>query len=307
LNAHKEQEFMSPERFGLSCAIATPFENGGRIGIAKLTRHAQWCLAEGCDGVTLFGTTGEGFSLSLSERGEVLEAFRRAGFDMRRQVCAGVMATSVDDAAAQAANALNANVKALLLAPPFYLKGVGDDGVFAWYSALFEALGDKARDVILYHLPYHTGVAITLDLIDRLRAAFPSVIGGVKDSAGDWHHTEQLLARHGDIAILVGDERHLARAVRQGGQGSICGIANAEAGLLRPMAHAGREEPRINGLVDIVLKFPVLPAVKGLVARRTGDMGWLDVRPPLMPLTAMQFKALAEQYDGILGVRAQRV
>ena len=138
---------MDLERFGLSCAIATPFESMGRIALAKLTRHAQWCLAEGCDSVTLFGTTGEGFSLSLNERREVLEAFRQAGFDMRRQVCAGVMATSVEEAAAQAAHALDANIKALLLAPPFYLKGVGDDGLFGWHSALFEALGDKARDV----------------------------------------------------------------------------------------------------------------------------------------------------------------
>lgn len=297
---------MDLERFGLSCAVATPFESMGRIALVTLTRHAQRCLAEGCDSITLFGTTGEGFSLSLNERREVLEAFRQAGFDMRRQVCAGVMATSVEEAAAQAAHALDANIKALLLAPPFYLKGVGDDGLFAWHSALFEALGNKARDVILYHLPYHTGVAITLDLINRLRAAFPSVIHGVKDSAGDWRHTEELLARHGDIAILVGDERHLARAVRQGGQGSICGIANAEPGLLRPMVYEGREEPRINGLVDIVLHFPVLPAVKGLVAHRTGDVGWLAVRPPLMPLTAMQFRSLAEQYDGILGARAQQ-
>lgn len=292
---------MSLERFGLSCAIATPFGSTGSIGHATLTRHAQWCLAEGCDGVTLFGTTGEGFSLSLNERGEVLEAFRQAGFDMRRQVCAGIMATSVEEAAAQAAKALSSNVKALLLAPPFYLKGVGDDGVFAWHSALFDALGDKARDVILYHLPYHTGVAITLDLIERLRAAFPSVICGVKDSAGDWHHTEQLLARHGDIAILVGDERHLARAVRQGGQGAISGIANAEAGRLRAMVHEEREEPRISQLVELVLSLPTLPAIKGLVAHRTSDMGWLDVRPPLVPLTPMQFKILAAQYDGICG------
>jgi 4-hydroxy-tetrahydrodipicolinate synthase len=301
LKIHEDQEFMSLERFGLSCAIATPFASTGCIDLARLTRHAQRCLAEGCDGVTLFGTTGEGFSLSLNERSEALEAFRQAGFDMRRQVCAGVMATSIEEAAAQAAKALSFNVKALLLAPPFYLKGVCDDGVFAWHIALFEALGDKARDVILYHLPDHTGVAITPDLIERLRAAFPAVICGVKDSAGDWHHTEQLLARHGDIAILVGDERHLARAVRQGGQGSICGIANAQAELLRPMVHEGREEPRINKLVELVLSLPVLPAIKGLVAHTTSDMGWLDVRPPLVPLTAMQFKTLAAQYDGICG------
>lgn len=296
---------MDLERFGLSCAVATPFERTGSIDLARLTRHAQWCLADGCDSVTLFGTTGEGFSLSLSERREVLESFRQTGFHMRRQVCAGIMATSVEEAAAQAAYALDADVKALLLAPPFYLKGVGDDGVFAWHSALFEALGDKARDVILYHLPYHTGVAITLDLIERLRAAFPSVIRGVKDSAGDWGHTEQLIAHHGDLAILVGDERHLARAVRRGGQGSICGIANAEAGLLRPMVHEGREEPRINELVDVVLKFPVLPAVKGLVAHRTGGRGWLDVRPPLMPLAAEQLRTLTDQYDRIVGTRAR--
>ena len=189
----------------------------------------------------------------------------------------------------------------LLVAPPFYIKGVDDDGLFHWHSQLFMALGHEARDIIVYNLPSQTGITISHELVSRLRKAHPGVVIGVKDSAGNWPYTERMLAEHGDIAILIGDERQLARAVRGGGQGSICGLANTEAGRLRKMVHDGTEDPLISALVDAVVSYPVLQTVKALIAAKTGDATWNRVRAPISPLTNEQRLAAVKACMAVMG------
>jgi 4-hydroxy-tetrahydrodipicolinate synthase len=281
------------EKFGLSAALSTPFTAAGAIDIPRLVAHAERCMKEGCDTITLFGTTGEGFSIGPKERAAVYEAMARAGFNMRTQVGSGVMAASVEEAAAQTAIAYAHGCRHILLAPPFYFKNISDEGVIGWHRALFYALGSKLRDVIVYHLPGQTAVDITIPVVDALRKEFPKAITGIKDSSAHWPTTAEFLAKHRDIAVLVGDERNLARAVREGGQGSICGVANVEAGLLRPMVHEGRDEPRINALVESILKFPVLPGLKALIAEKTGEPSWLHMRPPLDAMSAADAKRMA--------------
>jgi 4-hydroxy-tetrahydrodipicolinate synthase len=292
---------MTAKRFGLSCAISTPFAATGPIDIPRLIAHAKQCKSEGCDSITLFGTTGEGFSVGPKERAAVYDAFKNAGFNMRTEVGAGIMAASVEEAAAQAKQALDAGCKHLLLAPPFYIKGVSDDGLFAWHSELFRALGSNCRDIILYNLPGQTAVTISHDLVTRLRKAHPGVITAIKDSSGNWPYTERMLKDHGDIAILIGDERHLAKAVRLGGQGSICGLANSHAALLRPLVYEGHDNPLVNKLVDTVVSFPVLPSVKALIAAKTKDTAWLTVRAPLVQLTADQHRNLLTATAALTG------
>jgi 4-hydroxy-tetrahydrodipicolinate synthase len=272
------------QRFGLSCAVSTPFLDSGAIDSERLIAHARRVMIEGADSVTLFGTTGEGFAIGPAERAPVFAAFKQAGFDFRRHVGAAVMATTVEEAAVQAKQALDLDCRHVLLAPPFYIKGVTDDGLFHWHSQLFTALGTQCRDMIVYNLPSQTAVTISHELVTRLRQAHPGVIIGVKDSSGNWPYTERMLREHGDIAILIGDERHLARAVRGGGQGSICGLANTEAGRLRKMVHDGTDDPVISALVDAVVSFPVLQTVKALIADKTGDASWNRVRAPISPL-----------------------
>jgi 4-hydroxy-tetrahydrodipicolinate synthase len=272
------------QRFGLSCAVSTPFLDSGAIDSERLIAHARRVMIEGADSVTLFGTTGEGFAIGPAERAPVFAAFKQAGFDFRRHVGAAVMATTVEEAAVQAKQALDLDCRHVLLAPPLYIKGVTDDGLFHWHSQLFTALGTQCRDMIVYNLPSQTAVTISHELVTRLRQAHPGVIIGVKDSSGNWPYTERMLREHGDIAILIGDERHLARAVRGGGQGSICGLANTEAGRLRKMVHDGTDDPVISALVDAVVSFPVLQTVKALIADKTGDASWNRVRAPISPL-----------------------
>ncbi|MGK9231826.1 dihydrodipicolinate synthase family protein [Inquilinus limosus] len=291
------------ERFGLSAALTVPFRPDGHVDFPRLVAHARWCLAHGCRTVTAFGTTGEGAAFSLPEREQVLGAFAGAGIE-GRQLVGGIAASSAEEAVAQARLALDFGADALLLPPPFYFKGVGDDGLFAWFARVFEQLGAAARGVILYHIPSVTQVPLSVDLVGRLRAAFPEVIRGVKDSSGDWDYAQALLAAHRDLAILIGDERCLAAAVRLGGQGAISGIANIYPEAMLPMVRDGRENDLILRLVEALLAYPVIPAVKALVAHRSGDPTWLATRAPLQPLSPAQAKDLAAVAESLFTARA---
>ncbi|GAU83234.1 dihydrodipicolinate synthase family protein [Bosea sp. BIWAKO-01] len=295
---------IDPNRFGLSCAITTPMREGGAVDLPRLVKHARHVLAEGCDSVTLFGTTGEGAALGLPARTAMLGALVGAGVDPGTQIYAGVAAASLHESIEQAKVALDIGAKGLLVAPPFYFKGVSDEGLFVWFSQFFEKLGPSARNTILYHIPSVTAVDISVGLVERLKKAFPGIVSGVKDSSGSYANTEALLKAHGELAILVGDERLLARAVRAGAQGSICGVANLVPGLLRPMVYEGTESPVVNALVDEVCSYPVLPAVKALVGHLHGDKGYCAMRPPLEALNEAQRQRLFAAFDTITRAKA---
>ena len=270
--------------FGLSAALALPLRPGGEVDHDKLVDHARWCLDRGCSSVTVFGTTGEGPSLGIGERSRILEVLAASGLDMRQHVVAGVAASSVHAAAEQMRLALEADCRAVLVSPPFFFKGVSDDGVVAWFSEVFDALGNEARDVILYHIPAVTAVPLSLPAIRRLRDAYPHVIIGVKDSSGVADYARAVLAEHGDLIILIADERWLADGMRLGAQGSISGVANFCPEEMSELIATARANARIGDLVDEILARPVVPSVKALIARRLGDPSWSNVRAPLVPL-----------------------
>ena len=293
----------STDRFGLSAALTTPFDSGQRIDTVRAVSHARWCLREGCSSVTLFGTTGEGASIGTWERDEVLEAFLGAGIPAQR-IVAGVMANSVQDAAAQARRALDAGCKGVLLAPPSYFKNLDDAGVFAWFAEVIGALGPCARDIILYNIPQVTAVALSVEVIGRLKAAFPGVATGVKDSAGNWEFTKSLLAAHRDLAILIGDERSLAAGVRLGGQGAISGMANLCPARMLAMVEEGRDDPALCAFVDELVTYPVLSAIKAVLAQRTGDKTWRAARAPLPTLSDTDMGRLVGLFDEMTLARA---
>ena len=285
-------------RFGLSVALATPVDENDAIAIDAMIKHARHCLDAGCASVTLFGTTGEGCSVGTAEREKVLDALLEAGIS-GQQIVMGVLVDAAEDAACQARSALEKGVRNILLAPPSYFKNVSDNGVFNWFSSVFKMLSGSACDIILYNLPSMTMVPLSLEFVGRLRTAFPEIVVGVKDSSGDWSYTERLLAAHRDLIILVGDERHLAKAVRLGGQGAISGMANFLPAEVRAMAVEGRDDGRAERLVEELLKYPVIPAVKALVARLTGDGRWLVPRAPLIALEPKERSALESAYDAL--------
>jgi 4-hydroxy-tetrahydrodipicolinate synthase len=289
----------STDRFGLSCALALPFKNDFAIDHCRLAAQTLWCLDAGCTSVTVFGTTGEGASVSLTERAGVLGALLSAGIEPARQLVGGVSASSVDDAVEQIRMLNDAGCRKILLAPPFYFKGVSDEGLYEWFASVCKKVAHSSLGFILYHIPSVTQVPLAVDLIGRLKTTYPDLVMGVKDSGGDWAFTEALLASHVDLAILVGDERHLAAGVRLGAKGAISGLANICPAEILPLVEHGKDDSRIVDLVNEVLKYPVTPAVKSLLARRKNDAAWFNVRPPLARISNQDTDELASAYDTI--------
>ena len=285
------------QKFGLSCALSSPVTSAGAPDLARLVTHARWVLSQGADSITLFGTTGEGASFGLGDRKRMIDAALAAGIGGRR-LNIGIASASLEEAVAQARQAKAAGASHLLLAPPFYFKDVSDDGLFAWFSRFFELAGGDILPVILYHIPSVTSVPLSSGLIGRLKAAFPGIVAGLKDSSGDWATQAVFLNDHAhDLAVLVGDERQLAKSIALGGQGTICGLANFAPDLLRPVVHEGRNDPRIDRIVELVCRYPVLPAVKVLVGHVHGDAGYRPMLPPLEALDDATAGTLTAAFD----------
>jgi 4-hydroxy-tetrahydrodipicolinate synthase len=288
-------------RFGLSCALALPLKDDGLIDYRFLAAHARSCLDAGCASVTVFGTTGEGASVSLTERGEILGALLSVGINPRTQIVGGIASASIGDAVEQIRILSDTGCGRILLAPPFYFKGVRDEGLYDWFARVLEKIAHRSIGVFLYHIPSVTQVPLSIELISRLKASFAGTIIGIKDSGGDWAFTEPLLRTHGDLTILIGDERHLAAGVRLGAKGAISGLANICPAVLLPLIEQGKDDSRVIDLVAAVLKYPVIPAVKALLAHRSGDKRWLTVRPPLVGLSGEEARALGAAYNALFG------
>jgi 4-hydroxy-tetrahydrodipicolinate synthase len=291
-------------QFGLSCALALPLQPDSSIDFIRLSQHARRSLDTGCSSITVFGTTGEGASVSLSEREQVLEILSTAVDSLRQQVLGGVAAASIGDAAQQACLLIERDCRGMLLAPPFYFKNVTDEGLYRWFSQLFDKIGSPVREVFLYHIPSVTQTSLSVDLIGRLKTAFPRLITGVKDSGGDWTYTERLLRTHPDLTILIGDERHLAAGLRFGALGAISGLANLFPKRLSQLIESKQDDPLVIGLVNELLQFPVTPAVKALISYRLNDAAWLTVRPPLVALTEKEAVRLTEAYRRLFEQKA---
>ena len=281
---------------GLWCAMLTPIGRDGGVDHARFVRHAQSLLAQGIDGVAPFGTTGEGQSFSTAERSDGLAALLAAGIPPERVVSATGCA-ALTETIALTRESVQARCAGCLVLPPFFFNGMSDDGLFAWYARVIEAVGDPRLRVFLYHIPQVSGVPLSVDLVARLAAAFPGVVAGVKDSEGNWSNTSALLERVPSLAILVGHEPHLPRLLRAGGAGTICGVANAYPDIVRALLSpsvTAADEDRIAKFISILFEYPFLPAFKAIVAAQTADPGWCAIRPPWIELSEDAQRALLD-------------
>lgn len=279
---------------GLWCATLTPLGRDGKVDHARLASHVQRLLAKGVDGVVPFGTTGEGPSFSVAERCEALDALLAANVGPDH-LLAATGAAAFTDTLALTRHALESGCPRCLILPPFFWKPLTDEDLFRYYANLIDAVGDARLRVYLYHIPQLSAAPFRPEVVARLSTAYPGIIAGVKDSGGDFEHTAELLEHAPRLSILVGHEPHLARLMRTGGAGTICGIANLFpeliVALLEPDATAD-DETRVRAFLDIVLRYPFVPAFKAIRAAQTGDSAWLAPRPPLLPLSEDERAAL---------------
>ena len=279
---------------GLWCAMLTPLDASGGVDHGMLVAHAKSLLARGVEGVAPFGTTGEGQSFSVAEREAGIDALLAAGLTGDRVVAATGCA-ALPETIALTRHGVRAGCAACLVLPPFFWKDATDEGLFAWYAQVIEAVGDPRLRIYLYHIPQVSGTPLSVDLIARLAAAFPGVVAGVKDSAGNWDNTQALLDRVPQLAILVGHEPHLPRLLRGGGAGTICGVANVFPALVRALFSpdvTAADEQRIVTFIEIAFRQPFLAGFKALLAEQTRNAAWRAVRAPLLPLPADSRRSL---------------
>ena len=280
------------KKFGISAALLTPFSADGQIDFDRFVSHARKVLDNGAASVTIFGTTGEGASVSPQERTAGLQRLVTEGVPSS-SIIQTIHANSVTEAVAQAASGLETGTSNFLLVPPFYFKDCTDDGLLDWHAQLFAKVDPRAR-FILYHIPQVTGVALSPQLVARMSARFPDRLLAVKDSSGSWDNASDLLALDA-IPVLVGDERLLHRAAELGGAGAITGMANLYPDRMHRIFSTATEDLVLSAEVTRIVAQPVVPALKALLSQQAGDPGWLRVRAPLEPLSADAHRMLVVQ------------
>lgn len=271
----------------------TPFHGDGSLNLPLFGEHASSLLQNGVNGVTLFGTTGEGASIGFNERSEGIATMIERGISPD-QISVGLCACAIADAVSQVAQAAAFGVTRFLLLPPFYFKELGDAGLYEWHSELFGAADARAR-FILYHIPQVTQVPLSFDLVMRLRKAFPDRVMAIKDSAGNWDNTRKFL-ENGDVPVLVGDERLLHKAAAIGAAGSICGMANLYPRRMRTLFDTCVEDPALSADVGLVVSGPVIPSLKQVMVAVTGNESWGNLRPPFEALSGQAHAAIAARF-----------
>jgi 4-hydroxy-tetrahydrodipicolinate synthase len=290
----------------VAAAVATPLTASGTVDSAQLSTHTLALLDRGLTDLTLFGTTGEGSSIATHERIMALETCIASGISPQ-QLGMGVFALSVEDAVEQASLLVAHDCGHILLAPPCYFKHVDDDGLFTWFSKVIEkSLSAQTASAampqfFLYHIPSFTAVPLSLSLIHRLGAQFPQVIAGVKDSSGDWGYTEKLLAERSQLRILIGHEGDLARGIRHGASGTISGMSNMIPEAIGKIVNSGEDDERVLGIIRELVKYPVIPALKALMAHTYNSNAWARVKPPLSALKAADAASLGKTMDSLFG------
>jgi 4-hydroxy-tetrahydrodipicolinate synthase len=277
---------MTDQVSGFWVATATPLTAAGAVDHAKLAGHAKNLFGQGVDGVVLFGTTGEGTSFSIAERIETVAALLKSGIGAERIGLGGGF-PAITDAVALARSALGLGLKHVLMLPPYFDRGVTAEGLEDAFAAVIDAVADDRLRVTLYNIPQVSGVAVPASVAANLRRRYGALVAGVKDSSADFKQFRAYRAAAPELAITVGNETDIARALAEGGAGTICGMANVVPGLVKAMIdNSPNAEGRMRAAVDAIADTPSFTAaLKAVLAAQTGDSGWLRVRPPLRPLT----------------------
>lgn len=290
---------------GVIAAVATPITEDGSPDLKRATDLARYLLDNGCDGLNVLGSTGEATSFSRDERKTVMDAYKKNGLPLDR-LMVGTGAASVADAVALTRHAAELGFAGALVLPPFYYKGVPDDGLVAYIEALVKATADTALPIYLYHYPALSGLPWHVALIKRLRETFPGRIVGLKDSSGDMAFARSAAAIAKDFAVFPSTEACLIEARDGAFAGCISATANCNPDLCAQAWSKG-DAAALDAAVAIRKLFEgrqLVAGVKALLSHIHGDPALARVRPPLAPFAAADRAAVFAGYDA---VRAKKV
>jgi len=282
---------------GVIAAIATPVQEDGAPDLTRAVKLARFLLENGCDGLNVLGTTGEATSFSVAERLSVMNAYKENGLPLER-LMVGTGAAATSDAIALTKAAQELGFGGALVLPPFYYKGVPDDGLVAYVDALVRA---TRIPIYLYNYPAMSGIQWHVALLERLLKTYSSGIAGLKDSSGDMTYARAAAALSSSFAVFPSTEAALLEARRGDFAGCISATANLNADLC---AHAWRDgnADALEAAVAIRKLFegkPLVSGVKALLAHIHGDPALTRMKPPLASFSAADRAAVTGGYEAV--------
>ncbi len=291
----------NPGLRGIWPALLTPLTPSLDIDHARLLRHCQGLLAAGCGGLTLFGTTGEGPSFSVAERKQALQALIDGGI-APAQILVSTSCAALPETVDLSRHATERGCAGCLILPPFFLKGVPDQGVLDAYQWIIDRVDHPELKVMLYHIPQVAGVGLSVELVAELHKRYPHLILGLKDSSCQ---IEQSLAFARAVMppmqVWVGNELDVQTMSALGTRGAVSGVANMLPRLVgKLVTEAGSSQAkvqltRVQQFLQILGGYGLTAALKGVMAELDQDAGWRRVRPPLVSLSDAEVQRLRGQ------------
>lgn len=285
--------------------VLTPVHSDGEIALELFTKQCGW-LQKSNVGLAVFGTNSEGNSFSASQKINALEYLVSHGL-AANQMMPGTGACAVADAVTMTKATLELGCSGALMLPPFYYKDPAEDGLFAYYAQIIEKIGSDQLKIYVYNIPPVVKFGIPVTLLERLVAAYPNTVVGMKDSSGDWEYTKaclEALSPKG-FRVYAGSESFLLRTLRNGGAGCISATANVNPAAIAHLAAHWQDAnaDELQTSLDVVratfAKYPMIPAMKAACARYSGNHQWSRLCPPLLTLPQEIQEKLFTDLDAI--------
>jgi 4-hydroxy-tetrahydrodipicolinate synthase len=279
---------------GVYAAAVTPLKSDLSPDLDAFAPFLAFLADRGCHGALIFGTTGEGPSFSPSER----EAVWRIALRVREQfpdfrLLAGTGTPSLTETVELTRLAFDLGYDGVVTLPPYYFRNATDDGLFHWFEQVIRMSVPRDGFLFGYHFPRVSGVGFSLDLLARLKDAFPVQFAGIKDSSHDEDFVRLLGGKFGDsLAVFSGTDSDFTLALKNQAAGCITAPANLISPALREVYDlfvAGKEsaapQAKVSAQRNILEKYqPFPPSLKALLARLYGRPRW-PVRPPLVEIS----------------------
>jgi 4-hydroxy-tetrahydrodipicolinate synthase len=285
-------------------AVATAVDEDLSPDLARSLNLARHLLGAGCDGLNVLGTTGEATSFSLGQRQRLMSAYKSDGLPLER-LMVGTGAAALADAIALTQHAADLGFGGALILPPFYYKGVPNEGLAAYIAAIMAATSDRPIPIYLYHFPGMSGVPWPLDLIAELRRTYGPRLAGLKDSSGDMPYARAAAAIDPGFAVFPSTEAILLEARNGAFAGCISATANVNPDLCGRAWRTG-DRAALDDAVAIRKLFdgkPLVSGVKALLAHIHGDSAWARVMPPLAGFSAQDRAVVIANHDAVRGKR----
>ena len=286
---------------GVWPAMLTPLDALLSIDHPKLAAHALSLIESGCAGVTIFGTTGEGPSFSLQERKQALEQLLANGVPAER-IMVSTSCAAVTETLELTRHAVALGVHGCLVLPPFFFKGISDEGILNGYIQIIEGVNCKDWRLYLYHIPQVIGVDLPHSVIAQLLQRYPGIIAGIKDSSCDQAHSVALAkAFMPPLTVYVGFEPDLPTMGPLGSTGAISGLANFMPRIVHRMvlessvSDTTHDAQRVQTMLELLKPHSLMPALKSVMATLHNDPNWLRVRSPLVAMTPEAHANFARQ------------